>query len=110
VKKVIFCDIDYTGGCCLNGRRDSALPGNNAKRPFAPRSPADVGIGDVVKFLRQGGKISKGQVKYVGLLPGKNDTYLGIELEHECKYRTVAIDPVQQLFYNQSTSPSIMLP
>lgn len=53
------------------------------KRPFAPRTPADVNIGDVVKFCRHGGKISKGIVKYIGHLPGKHDTYLGLELEHE---------------------------
>lgn len=61
---------------------NSSLP--NAKRPFAPRSPTEVNVGDVVKFLRQGGKISKGHVKYVGRLPGKNDAYLGVELQHEC--------------------------
>lgn len=53
------------------------------RRPFAPRSPGDVNIGDVVKFSRQGGKISKGLVKYLGHLPGKNDTYVGVELEQE---------------------------
>ena len=57
----------------------------NIKRPFAPRSAFDISIGDIVKFQRQGGKVSKGQVKYVGQLPGKSDMYLGVELERECK-------------------------
>lgn len=53
------------------------------RRPFCPRSPSDINLEDLVKFSRQGGKISRGIVKYVGHLPGKNDTYLGVELEHE---------------------------
>jgi len=63
-------------------RRENSFS-SNAKRPFAPRSPSDVTVGNVVKFLRQGGKISKGQVKYIGRLPAKHDIYLGVELEHE---------------------------
>ncbi|CAD5112780.1 DgyrCDS1992 [Dimorphilus gyrociliatus] len=62
-------------------------PTNNlstfSKRPFAPRSPADIHIDDVVKFTRNGGKISRGLVKFIGHLPGKNDVYLGVELEKE---------------------------
>lgn len=63
----------------------------SGRHPFAPRAPADVSIGDVVKFSRQGGKISKGVIKYIGHLPGKNDTYLGVELEHEseCSYQEI---------------------
>ncbi|ELT99138.1 hypothetical protein CAPTEDRAFT_228426 [Capitella teleta] len=53
------------------------------RHPFSPRTPADLSHGDVVKFSRQGGKISKGVIKYIGHLPSKNDTYLGVELEHE---------------------------
>ncbi|XP_064629721.1 uncharacterized protein LOC135488790 isoform X4 [Lineus longissimus] len=53
------------------------------KRPFAPRSPGDIPIGAVVKFSRQNGKISKGLVRYIGHLPGRHDTYLGLELENE---------------------------
>ncbi|XP_070189188.1 serine-rich adhesin for platelets-like isoform X2 [Littorina saxatilis] len=52
-------------------------------RPFAPRSPGDVRIDDVVKFSRQGGKLSQGTVKYVGHLPGRSDVYLGVELYKE---------------------------
>ncbi|RUS86370.1 hypothetical protein EGW08_005888 [Elysia chlorotica] len=38
-------------------------------RPFAPRSPADIRVEDVVKFSRLGGKLTQGCVKYVGHLP-----------------------------------------
>nr|XP_033806434.1 uncharacterized protein LOC117363173 isoform X2 [Geotrypetes seraphini] len=51
------------------------------KRPFAPRSVADLKLGNVVKFSRPAGKISKGRVKYVGHLFGREDVYVGVELE-----------------------------
>ena len=52
-------------------------------RPFAPRTPADINLEDVVKFSRQGGKLSQGTIKYVGHLPGRSDVYLGVELDKE---------------------------
>ncbi|KAM5179588.1 uncharacterized protein ACMZJ9_000309 [Mantella aurantiaca] len=55
----------------------SVLP----RRPFAPKSAADLKLGDLVKFSRPGGKISKGTVQYKGLLPGREEMYLGVELE-----------------------------
>lgn len=54
-------------------------------RPFAPRTPGDINIEDVVKFSRQGGKLSQGKVKFVGHLPGRSDIYLGVELDKEGK-------------------------
>ncbi|MGH0149825.1 UNVERIFIED_CONTAM: hypothetical protein FKN15_055566 [Acipenser sinensis] len=51
------------------------------RRPFAPRSIADLKVGSLVKFSRPGGKISKGTVKYQGNLPGRQEMYLGVELE-----------------------------
>ncbi|XP_066562473.1 serine-rich adhesin for platelets-like isoform X2 [Amia ocellicauda] len=51
------------------------------RRPFAPRSVADLRVGHLVKFSRPGGKISQGTVKYMGNLPGRQDIYLGVELE-----------------------------
>ncbi|KAG8587098.1 hypothetical protein GDO81_005569 [Engystomops pustulosus] len=51
------------------------------RRPFAPRSVEDLKIGDLVKFSRPGGKISKGSVEYKGQLPGREEIYLGVELE-----------------------------
>jgi len=43
-------------------------------------------LNDVVKFSRPGGKISKGTVKYIGLLPDKREQYLGLELEDEGRF------------------------
>ncbi|KAL3882371.1 hypothetical protein ACJMK2_028723, partial [Sinanodonta woodiana] len=51
--------------------------------PFAPRSPGDIHVNDVVKFSRQGGKLSQGTVKFIGHLPGRGDVYLGVELDKE---------------------------
>ncbi|XP_060688982.1 uncharacterized protein LOC132820729 isoform X2 [Hemiscyllium ocellatum] len=51
------------------------------RRPFAPRSIADLKIGHLVKFSRPAGKISKGLIKYLGHLPGRQEAYLGVELE-----------------------------
>jgi hypothetical protein len=53
------------------------------RRPYAPSSINDIHLNDVIKFSRPGGKISKGICKYTGTLPGKNDQYLGLELEDE---------------------------
>ncbi len=53
------------------------------KRPFVPSKAEDIRIGDVIKFSRPGGKISKGMVKYIGPLPDRNDVYFGLELESE---------------------------
>ena len=69
--------------CLLYFREVSLMVAN--KRPFCPRNAADLHLDDLVKFSRQGGKISRGYVKYIGHLPGKHDTYLGVELEHESK-------------------------
>jgi len=52
-------------------------------RPFAPRSPGDLQVSDVVKFSRQGGKLSQGTIKFIGHLPGRGDIYLGVELDKE---------------------------
>ncbi|RXM31941.1 Glycerol kinase [Acipenser ruthenus] len=51
------------------------------RRPFAPHSIADLKVGSLVKFSWPGGKISKGTVKYLGSLPGRQEIYLGVELE-----------------------------
>jgi hypothetical protein len=67
----------------IDCRRSGDEGGVAGKVPFVPRSAGDVRIGDTVKFSRQGGKISRGVIKYIGNLAGKNDTYLGVELEGE---------------------------
>lgn len=56
------------------------------KRPFVPQKANDIQIGDVIKFSRPGGKISRGIVKYIGPLPDRTDTYLGLELDVEGIY------------------------
>ena len=48
-----------------------------------PIKSDDIRYGDVVKFSRPGGKISKGVVKYIGPLPDRNDVYYGLELDSE---------------------------
>ncbi|KAM8977294.1 uncharacterized protein RCH25_042738 [Pelodytes ibericus] len=55
----------------------SALP----RRPFAPQNVADLKIGHLVKFSRPAGKISKGIIQYKGHLRGREELYLGVELE-----------------------------
>ena len=52
-------------------------------RPFAPRSAQDLQIRDVIKFSRQGGKLSQGIIRFIGHLPGRGDIYLGVELDKE---------------------------
>ncbi|XP_067946112.1 dynactin subunit 1-like isoform X2 [Watersipora subatra] len=53
------------------------------RRPFAPRSPADLTIGDIAKFTKPDGRICRGTVKFIGHLHDKNETYIGLELEHQ---------------------------
>ncbi|ESO84963.1 hypothetical protein LOTGIDRAFT_236014 [Lottia gigantea] len=52
-------------------------------RPFAPSSPSELQTNDIVKFSRQGGKLSIGSVRFIGHLPGRNGVYLGVELNKE---------------------------
>ncbi|XP_067895983.1 centrosomal protein of 63 kDa-like [Heterodontus francisci] len=69
---------------CLNRKKRVRSIVNKAvlpRRPFAPRGIADLKIGHLVKFSRPAGKISKGVIKYLGHLPGRQEAYLGIELE-----------------------------
>jgi len=53
------------------------------RRPFAPRSPADLAVGDIAKFTKPDGRICRGLVKFVGHLHDRNDTYIGLELEYQ---------------------------
>jgi len=55
------------------------------RRPFAPRSPADLNINDIAKFTRPDGRICRGVVKFIGHLHDKNETYVGLELEYQGK-------------------------
>lgn len=49
-------------------------------KPFAPSSSKDVQLGMEVLVTRSRGQIGRGVVKYVGLIPGRKDTYIGVEL------------------------------
>ncbi|MEE6470227.1 hypothetical protein FKM82_008895 [Ascaphus truei] len=52
------------------------------RRPFAPKNVSDLKVGNLVKFSRPpAGKISKGSIQYMGRLQGRDDVYLGVELE-----------------------------
>ena len=49
-------------------------------KPFAPTSSDDIQLDMDVLVTRSRGQIGRGKVKYVGPLPGRRDTYIGIEL------------------------------
>ncbi|XP_053311960.1 uncharacterized protein LOC128473745 [Spea bombifrons] len=51
------------------------------RRPFAPKTADDLKVGNLVKFSRPAGKISKGTIQYKGYLRGREEIYLGVELE-----------------------------
>ena len=67
----------------LNGGSQVAIDSVAGKRPFVPRQATDVRLGDIIKFTRQGGRVARGHVRYVGHLPGREDSYLGVELESQ---------------------------
>ena len=50
-------------------------------KPFAPKSSNDIQLGMLVLVTRSRGEIGRGVVKYVGPLPGRKDTYIGVELQ-----------------------------
>ncbi|XP_072270291.1 CAP-Gly domain-containing linker protein 1-like [Pyxicephalus adspersus] len=77
MKKYFSCSLLSKTDNYASREHLSVLP----RRPFAPKSAADLKIGDLVKFSRPGGKISKGTVLYKGPLPGREEVYLGVELE-----------------------------
>ena len=54
-------------------------------KPFAPSSADDICLGMRVLVTRTRGKIGRGVVRYVGNLPGRTDTYLGVELDNNGK-------------------------
>ena len=49
-------------------------------KPFAPNSSQDVQLGMEVLVTRSRGQIGRGVVRYVGPIPGRRDTYIGVEL------------------------------
>ena len=49
-------------------------------KPFAPKLSSDIQVGMEVLVTRSRGEIGRGVVKYVGPIPGRKDTYIGVEL------------------------------
>ena len=49
-------------------------------KPFAPKSSSDIQVGMEVLVTRSRGEIGRGVVKYIGPIPGRKDTYIGVEL------------------------------
>ena len=58
------------------------------RRSIVPRDPGDLQLNDMVKFARTGGKMSSGKVLYIGHLPGRSETYIGLELDSDGKIAT----------------------
>ena len=81
---------------CMDCRSESFS--TLGKRPFAPRTASDIHVHDIVKFARQGGRICRGLVKFIGHLPGRNDTYLGVELDKDGKFNKGNIFMVTSLW------------
>uniref|UniRef100_A0A1I8FLS2 CAP-Gly domain-containing protein n=1 Tax=Macrostomum lignano TaxID=282301 RepID=A0A1I8FLS2_9PLAT len=47
---------------------------------FAPRSESDLHQGDLVEFCGSRARLTRGRVRYVGSLHGRQGTYVGVEL------------------------------
>uniref|UniRef100_A0A1I8J356 CAP-Gly domain-containing protein n=1 Tax=Macrostomum lignano TaxID=282301 RepID=A0A1I8J356_9PLAT len=59
-----------------------APPAHQQRQPrtFAPRSESDLRQGDLVEFCGSRGRLTRGRVRYVGSLHGRQGTYVGVEL------------------------------
>ena len=64
----------------------------SGKRAYRPNVPGDLNVGDVVKFRRPAGRIQVGQVRYIGHLPGRSETFVGVETEHTSE-SSIAVNP-----------------
>lgn len=74
-----------------HNRQPGTVPARSAlstagKRPFSPRTPADLSIGDIAKFTKPDGRICRGVVKFVGHIHDKNETFIGLELEYQGEF------------------------
>ncbi|EDO30311.1 predicted protein [Nematostella vectensis] len=72
-------DTSVTTPCKKNGIGRNT--GTFFTKPFAPNSPQDIQLGMRVLVTRTRGNVGRGVVKYVGSLPDRTDTYIGVELD-----------------------------
>ncbi|KAL6263453.1 hypothetical protein P5V15_006245 [Pogonomyrmex californicus] len=56
-------------------------PPQDAK-PYLPKIPRDLKLDHLVKVISPEGKVLQGRVRYVGPVPGREDTHVGVELPY----------------------------
>jgi len=54
-------------------------------KPIAPRSTSDVRLGKRIVVTRTCGNVGRGVVRYVGSLPNRKGSYVGVELDYPGK-------------------------
>ncbi|XP_032889074.1 golgin subfamily A member 5-like isoform X1 [Amblyraja radiata] len=79
--KSLTSSVGFSSSCLTRKTRGLVNKVVLPRRPFAPRGIADLKLGHLVKFSRPAGKIGKGVIRYRGHLPGRQEAYLGVELE-----------------------------
>lgn len=58
------------------------LPPQSAQ-PFLPKIPRDLKLEYFVKVITNEGRVMVGRVRYVGLVPGKIEPHVGVELPQD---------------------------
>ncbi|KAL0128825.1 hypothetical protein PUN28_003896 [Cardiocondyla obscurior] len=56
-------------------------PPQDAK-PYLPKIPRDLKLDHLVKVISPEGRVLQGRVRYVGPVPGREDTHVGVELPY----------------------------
>ncbi|XP_011056067.1 PREDICTED: uncharacterized protein M01A8.2-like [Acromyrmex echinatior] len=56
-------------------------PPQNAK-PYLPKIPRDLKLDHLVKVISPEGRVLQGRVRYVGPVPGREETHVGVELPY----------------------------
>ncbi|XP_017787599.1 PREDICTED: uncharacterized protein LOC108570274 [Habropoda laboriosa] len=51
-------------------------------RPYLPKIPRDLKLDHLVKVISPEGKVLQGRVRYVGPVPGRDETHVGVELPY----------------------------
>uniref|UniRef100_A0A7M5X0B5 CAP-Gly domain-containing protein n=1 Tax=Clytia hemisphaerica TaxID=252671 RepID=A0A7M5X0B5_9CNID len=62
---------------------DSPWNHSPTSHPFCPTSSHDIQIGMMISLSRASGRLSRGQVKWIGTFPHHQGDYIGVELESE---------------------------